>query len=363
MTGDKDTAKEAADKAVEIDPENSSSHVVLAYVQQSRFELEAAMKSANAALRINADNTLASVILAQLQFGSGYGEQAMNTLLTAQKKEPNNAMINNLAGFVLLSLHRLDDARNAFNLALESDSGMAESHMGLGIIDMREGKTDRALEEITNAVVLDPQRSLFLSYWGKMLYQVKRYDKALDMFEHAALLDKKDPTPVFYKSIVLRDLNRSGEAIESLNQAIALNDNRAVYRSRFLLDQDLAVRNVDLSILYNQLGLTRIAEKKAVAAIKSDYTNYSAHLFYAGVLGSQDDRSYPAGSEALLARMLQPANVNTFNTFNDYTSFFEQPDIGGQITARGGNLGTAAVVSSVLVSRQPSVLSPNTPKL
>ncbi|MDH5389218.1 MAG: tetratricopeptide repeat protein [Gammaproteobacteria bacterium] len=341
MTGDKDTAKEAAEKVVKLEPNNSASHVVLAYVQQSRFELDEAMRSVNSALRIDSNNTLASVILAQLQFGSGYSQQAMNTLLTAQKKDPTNSIINNLAGFILLSLHKLDDARNAFNIALENDSGMAESHMGLGILDMREGKTDRALEEITSAVALDPQRSLFLSYWGKMLYQVKRYDKALDMFDHAALLDKKDPTPVFYKSIVLRDLNRSGEAIEALNKAVELNDNRAVYRSRFLLDKDLAVRNVDLSILYGKLGLSRIAEKKAVAAIKSDYTNYSAHLFYAGVLGSQDDRSYPAGSEALLARMLQPANVNTFNSFNDYTSFFEQPDIGGLITARAGNFGTA----------------------
>lgn len=340
MLEDKVTAKEAAEKAVAAEAENASNHIVLAYVQQSRFELEEAMQSVNAALRIDPANMLASVILTQLKFGSGYTQQAMNILLAAQKNDPKNAMMNNLAGFVLLSLHELDDARNAFNIAIESDSGMAESHMGLGIIEMRQGNTDRALEEITSAVALDPQRSLFLSYWGKMLHQVKRYDKALDMFEHAALLDKKDPTPVFYKSIILRDLNRSGEAIEALNQAVALNDNRAIYRSRFMLDQDLAVRNVDLSLLYNKLGLTRIAEKKAVAAIKSDYTNYSAHLFYAGALGDQDDRSYPAGSEALLARMLQPANVNTFNTFNDYTSFFEQPAIGGQITARGGNFGT-----------------------
>lgn len=341
MNGDKNTAKVAAERAIEIDSENAVNYVVLAYVQQSLFELDGAMRSVTSALRIDPDNILASVIQAQLQFGSGYNIKALNTLLAARDKDPTNPMVNNLAGFVLLSLNNLEDAKSAFNFALENDPAMSEAYMGLGIIAMRKGKIEIALEDITNAVALDPQRSLFLSYWGKMLYQVKRYDKALDMFEHAALLDKKDPTPVFYKSIVLRDLNRSGEAIESINQAIKLNDNRAVYRSRFLLDKDLAVRNVDLSILYEQLGLPRIAERKAVAAIKSDYTNYSAHLFYAGALSKQDDRSYPAGSESLLARMLMPANVNTFNTFNDYTSFFEQPTVGGQITARGGNLGTS----------------------
>ena len=340
MIGDKKTAKVAADNAVRLEPDVASNHIVLAYVQQSRFELDEAMRSVNSALRIDPENIQVSVMLSQLLFGSGYADQAMNTLLAAHKKAPSNAEINNLAGFILLSQRKLDDAKNAFETALKNDPGKAESYMGLSLIYMRQGDTDLALESITNAVVLDPQRSLLLSYWGKMLYQVKRYDKALDMFEHAALLDKSDPTPVFYKSIILRDLNRPGEAIEALNQAVALNDNRGVYRSRFLLDQDLAVRNVDLSRLYSQLGLIKSAERKAVAAIKSDYTNYSGHLFYAGALSAYDDRSYPAGSEVLLARMLQPANVNTFNIFNDYTSFFEQPDIGGQITLRGGNDGT-----------------------
>ncbi|MDH3343570.1 MAG: tetratricopeptide repeat protein, partial [Gammaproteobacteria bacterium] len=341
LLGDKDAAKEAAEQAVKLEPELATNHIVLAYVEQSRFQLESAMKSVNAALRIEPDNIQAIVILAQLQFGSGLVEHAMNTLLSAHNTNPNNADINNLAGFVLLSQRKLDDAKNAFEIAIKNSAGIAESHMGLALIYMRQGDAERALEEITTAVALDPQRSLFLSYWGKMLYQVKRFDKALDMFDHAALLDKNDPTPVFYKSIILRDLNRPGEAIEALNKAVALNDNRAVYRSRFLLDQDLAVRNVDLSILYSQLGLNRTAERKAVAAIKSDYSNYSGHLFYYGTLSAYEDRSYPAGSEALLARMLMPANVNTFNTFNDYTAFFEQPEIGGQITARGGNQGTS----------------------
>lgn len=341
LIGDKASAKTAAEHAVRLEPDTASNHIVLAYVEQSRFDLKNAMRSINTALRIEPENIQAVVMQAQLLFGSGHIDQAMNILLAAHEKAPNNAEINNLAGFVLISQRKLDDAKNAFNTALQNDAGTAESHMGLGLIHMREGNADLALEAITSAVALDPQRSLFLSYWGKMLYQVERFDKALDMFEHAALLDKNDPTPLFYKSIILRDLNRPGEAIEALNKAVELNDNRAVYRSRFLLDQDLAVRNVDLSILYSQLGLKRTAERKAVAAIKSDYTNYSGHLFYSGALSAYDDRSYPAGSEALLARMLMPANVNTFNTFNDYTAFFEQPEIGGQITARGGSLGTA----------------------
>jgi hypothetical protein len=67
--------------------------------------------------------------------------------------------------------------------------------------------------------------------------------------------------------------------------------------------------------------------------------NSSAHLSYAGALLEQENRSYPFASESLLARLLQPANANTFNTFNEYTTFFEQPSTEGEITLRAGNLG------------------------
>ena len=76
-----------------------------------------------------------------------------------------------------------------------------------------------------------------------MLYEIERFDKALDMLDRAAELDPRDPTPFFLKAIIFRDLNRPGEAIRTLNHAVKLNDNRAVYRSRYLLDRDLAVKN------------------------------------------------------------------------------------------------------------------------
>lgn len=341
MLGDKESANTLADQAVSTNDRNSSNLIIQAYVLQSQFKLEEAQSVIEHAISQEPQNTTALLILAQLQFGSGYQDEALDTLRSARATGKKPALVENLAGFVLMSKRAYADAITAFNKALSIEPSLAEPHMGLGIIAMRQGKVKSALEEITTAVALEPQRAIFLSYWGKMLYQIKRFDKALDMFAHAEQIDPNDPTPAFYRSIVLRDLNRHGEAIEAMNQAIAKNDNRAVYRSSFLLDEDMATRNVDLSLLYANLGLERWAERKAVSAIKLDYTNYSGHLFLAGVLSDDDDRSYPFTSEALLARILQPANVNTYNTFNDYTSLFEQPGVGGQVSLAAGNNGTA----------------------
>ena len=119
---------------------------------------------------------------------------------------------------------------------------------------------------------------------------------------------------------------------------MALNDNRAVYRSRFLLDRDLASKNIDLSNVYRELSLDDWGIQKATEAVREDYANASGHLYYAGALTDADDRSYARNTENLLARLLIPATANAFNTFEDYTTFLERPNFETQVTAAFGNL-------------------------
>ncbi|MBW1714162.1 MAG: TonB-dependent receptor, partial [Deltaproteobacteria bacterium] len=194
--------------------------------------------------------------------------------------------------------------------------------------------------EVSTAVLLEPRRSLLVSYWAKLLYRLGRLGQALDLLAMAHLLDPQDPTPKLYQAFILRDQNRPSQAIGALNEAVRLNDNRAVYRSRFLLDKDLAVKNVTLSILYDQLGLEPWAFNKATASIKHDYLNSAGHLFLAGALLGLEGRDRAAESEALLARLLQPANLNSFNQFNEYTSFFEGPRLGGTLEGTAGKFDT-----------------------
>lgn len=331
-------ATKAASKAVELAPNSPRSHIIMSYAQQAAFALDAAEQSLRQALALEDTNITALLNLTRLQFGDDRLAQAQQTIERVSSLAPGDPEAENLHGFILLAARKADAAIARFDAALITDPGLAEAYMGRGLAYMRKGDVATAMESITTAVALEPQRSLFMSYWGKILYQIRRFDKALDVLARAEQLDPRDPTPIFYRAIILRDLNRPAEAIRVMNRAIALNDNRAVYRSRFLLDQDLAVRNVDLSILYQQLGLNAWSQAKALDAIKADYLNYAGHLAFAGSLEQREDRSFPFFNEQLLARLLQPANVNTFNSFNQYTSFLEQPSFDGIATARLGNL-------------------------
>jgi hypothetical protein len=47
--------------------------------------------------------------------------------------------------------------------------------------------------------------------------------------------------------------------LQHLQESMRLNDNRAVYRSRLLLDSDLAARSASLARIYNDLGFQQRA--------------------------------------------------------------------------------------------------------
>jgi tetratricopeptide (TPR) repeat protein len=221
-----------------------------------------------------------------------------------------------------------------FVRAIIADPRLGEPHLGMAIYQFRHRDFHQGLAEMLTATLLDPRVSLYQSELGKALYQVRAFDRALEVYDYAKQLDPRDPTPHFYKGIALSDLNRPGEAIQEINQSIALNDNVAIFKSHLMLDRDRAVRNYNLARSYNQLGLGEWAHSKAVTAVSHDPNNSSAHLFLSKSIPKND--ALAAEQELLLFRVLSPANQNTFMNLveNDYTPMFEMPY--NRITLQGG---------------------------
>src|SRR5690606_28785364 len=94
-------------------------------------------------------------------------------------------------------------------------------------------------------------------------------------------LDQADPTAWLYLALLRHEQNRINEAVSSLRDSIARNDNRQVFRSRLLLDEDRAVRGVNLANLYRDAGMEEFARREAARAVDAQYANASAHLFLA----------------------------------------------------------------------------------
>jgi hypothetical protein len=132
--------------------------------------------------------------------------------------------------------------------------------------------------------------------------------------------------------------NRINEAVRDLEKSQELNNNRSVYRSGLLLDQDRAVRSANLARIYDEAGMDNVALREASRAVSADYENYSAHLFLANSYeqlraSNPFDLRYetPAFSEYLIASLLGPPDGRMLAqpvTQQEYTQLFDRDSFG-----------------------------------
>ena len=323
----KEEALKAAHRAVETSPESPSAHLNLSLVRQSYFDLPAATRSVKTALSLDPGFVPALVQYSQLFYGTGNSAEAQKVIEQALEVAPEEAAVRSALGFVLLGQGRTDAATLEFERAIQIDSGLANPRLGMGIALMRKGQFPDAVAEILVATTLEPRLSIYHSYLGKAFYEERKFEQAFSALEAATDLDPLDPTPHLYSGIFQNDLNRPGVAVDDFQESIRLNDNRAVYRSRFVLDQDRATRNVQLATAYNRLGLSEWANLETIVSNLDDPTNSSAHLFLANTFLNLPGRTGAAGSELLVGRLLLPVNSNSFNSFNDFTTLYDRPDM------------------------------------
>ena len=335
----------AAQRASAAHPGSVAAHVAAAEAAQAAFDLDAAVRELDAAIAIDPTDTRALVDRARIRFGTGDSPGARQDADRAAARAPDDAQVRSLLGFIKMAEGDENAAGADFEAAAAADAALGEPHLGLGLLRFRAGLYDEGLLEMLTATLLEPKLSLYQSYLGKAYYQLERFPEGLAALSSAKRLDPRDPTPWLYTSFFLRDLNRQVEALDELRRAIALNDNRAVYRSRLLLDRDLATKNVSLAKIYNQLGFEAWGAYEALNSLNADLTNSSAHLFLADTYGNLPDRTQAQSGELDQYFLYAPVNLNSFNNFSEYTSLFERPFKQLTITGGGGNrsYGTATV--------------------
>ncbi len=306
---DRAVALDRAHQAVAADPQSATAQIALSYAQQARFDLEGALASIEAAVKLNPRNALAWARLADLRASFGELGQALAAARKAESLAPDLSLTQTVLGFALLTQVKIGEAKQALEKAIALDQAAPLPRLGLGLARIREGALRQGGREIEIAVGLDPGNSLIRSYLGKTYYEEKR--TGLDEREYAVAkqLDPNDPTPWFYDAIRLQTVNRPVEALHNYQKAIDLNGNRAVYRSKLLLDSDLAARQSSMARIYDTLGFQQRALVEGWQSVNTDPTNFSAHRFLSDSYAALPRHEIARVSELLQAQLLQPINI------------------------------------------------------
>lgn len=307
---EKDTALRFAQKAVELDPTSSTALIALSYAQQAHFDLKGARESLQKAVTVQPTHAPAWARLAELELSHGRLGDALDAARQSVGLDPELAHAQTVLGFAYLTQIRIRQARETFQKAIRLAPADPMPRLGLGLALIRDGDLEGGRREIEIAAILDPERSLIRSYLGKAYFEEKRDKQAAEQLSSARELDPLDPTPWYYDAIRKQTVNRPVEGLEDLHKSMELNDNRAVYRSRLMLDQDLAARSVNLARIYDDLGFSQRALAEGYRSLSTNPADFSAHRFLADAYAVLPRNEIGRVSELLQAQMLQPLNIN-----------------------------------------------------
>ncbi len=347
-----------------VRPQLATEFLANSYYEQSRaipgISLPAALNSARQAVTNSPEFGFAWERVAELEFSFGHTARALDALDKSLTLAPRNAQALALKGFLLAAQNHIGDAIGWFDRALAVDSALGNAWLGRGLCRIRRGDAKGGREDLLVAAALEPQRAGLRSYLGKAYADAGDYPRAARELQLAKKLDPNDPTSWLYSALLNQENNRINDAIRDLEKSQALNDNRSVYRSQLLLDQDRAVRSANLAAMYRDAGMDDVAVREASRAVNYDYANYSAHLFLANSYVELSDPNEinlryetPAENEYLLANLLAPVNAGMLSptiSQQEYSPLFERNRLGvvssteylsrGAWTESGAQFGT-----------------------
>jgi outer membrane receptor protein involved in Fe transport len=330
--------KPAAEMAGAGAPATAEGRMALSYVLQSRGDLEGALAAAREAVAASPDFGLGWARVAELEFSFGRSGRAIAAVDKALAFSPRNAQAISLKGYLELSRNRLPEARKFFAEAIAIDPALGNAWLGQGLASFQIRDREEGLRLITIAAAVEPNRAFLRSYLGKGFAEARKDRRAAHELGLARRLDPGDPTPLLYQALLDQRGNAYNRGIANLEQSIALNGNRSIFRSGFLLDKDRSVRESNLAAFYQNVGMTEVSLEEARRSVVSDYLNPSAHLFLSNSAAAlRDPRRVSLRQETswfnelLMANVLSPAGSALLPqniSQQEYTELFDSRRFG-----------------------------------
>ena len=318
------------------------------YRLQSASKLPEALQAARDSVAKSPDFGFGWARVAELELSTGHLSKALAAVEKSLRFSPRNAQSYAVKGYIESALGRMKLAAKSFDKSIALDGALGNGWLGRGLCKIREGHAEEGMKDIQTGAILEPQRAVIRGYLGKAFSNNADNRRAKNELGLAERLDPNDPTTYLYRALIEQQENEINPAVRDLEKSRLLNDNRSLFRSKLLLDEDQAVRAANLARVYQDTGFYRWNKgqaesdqgtSEAARAVNSDYANYSAHKFLADNYDALRDWNQinlryetPWFDELIMANLLSPVsagNLSEFSSQRQASDLFEKNRIGG----------------------------------
>lgn len=173
--------------------------------------------------------------IANYDLGKYYTElenipKARKFLTTALELVPNQAEFWGQLGILESFANNIGDAQQAFDQALALSPTDYVSLTGVGILQLKHGQPEKALDNFLKSTLLEPNYARAHTYAAIAYYQLGKVTQAIRELNDSHRIDPKDPLPFYFLSIIWseqflpsRALTASQLAVERLPYLKSLN--------------------------------------------------------------------------------------------------------------------------------------------
>lgn len=313
------TAQDHLEQAEALQPGLANAALLRSYIAQGLGDIDEAITITAAARKTFPSEPIFLDRSSEMLLSADRYEEATELIDQRATKFGASSMSTTLAGFAALANKNYEEAAALFDSATREDPSQSLPYLGSSLISAHNRDYDTAKDKLSQAVQLDPSVAVYRSYLGKLFFEDEQSPRALQEFDAAVAMDPNDPTPYLYRSYAKVAENDPIGGLYDVEDSIARNEGRAVYRSSLLLDRDLGVRSAGLARTFNELGFAEAARVEAIKSITDDYTNFSAHRLLGDSYQSIMDTEASL-SEKRIADLLAPLSFNLFNSVGEFPS-------------------------------------------
>jgi len=149
-------------------------------------------------------------------------KRALPELRRAIALNPNGPGYRGELGTLQTFANRLDAASDEYGQALKTSPDDYIALTGQGLLELKRGRAEAALELLLHASLLEPRYARVHMYLAVAYYRQGKNQQAREELARAGELDPKDPFPHMLSSIIDTDLFQPARAIEAGRTAMRL---------------------------------------------------------------------------------------------------------------------------------------------